>query len=398
MLSNRERNPFKERKTRMKAMKSITRGLAVAGLLILGCQSPVESTNEARDLQPDAAPILDEAVAAGRLAAVPANVVVRDLAPVSDQAVAYREATKNLGKAIRTRGVPAFDPESYGRHLIEEHQQVPLSEGLRFSISTSKTDYVIGEPVYVQATIENISDFVKTLPTKLDPQFQYNRFIVTGPDGRIMGFSPVTIACTRGNLLDVDLQPGESVTEDIPVFFHKDGWMFSDIGEYRIQALYRGLTDDAERLDSNVLTITVNPGTEDDQRAAELLMGSEQGLFMMWGEGDHLEEGIAALEQVIDLYPHTTAALYARYALGSNMSVEFFDGRYNRHRPPQPRAVVRYMGPVVDAVLDGSAPGLPEVMLDKAFGALADAYTALGDLEQARRIRNAKLDVMTDLR
>ncbi len=380
----------------MNAIRSLTRGLTVAGLLIVGCQSPVENTSETPDMQ--AAPVLNEAVAAGRLAAAPHNLVERDLGPVSSAAMAYRESTKNLGKAIRTRGVPAFDPETYGEHIIAEHRQATLSEGLRFTISTAKTDYVIGEPIYVHATIENTSDEVKVLPTKLDPQFQFNRFVVTAPDGRILGYSPITIACTRGNLLDRELQPGASYSEDIPIFFHKDGWMFSDVGEYRIQALYRGLTDDAERLDSNVLTITVNPGTDEDRAAAEMLFDNPQaGLFMFWAEGDHLEDGIATLEQVIDLYPDTTAALYARYALGANMSVRFFDGRYNRHREPQPRAVVRYMGPVVEAVLNGTAPRLPDNVLDRAFSALADAYEALGRSDQAQRVRDARLDVLSSV-
>ncbi len=382
----------------MNAMKSITRGLAVAGLFILGCQSPVDTTGQEAAMQPAAAPVLDEAVAAGRLAAAPQKLVEHDLRPVSSAAIAYHESTKNEDKAIRVSGVPAFNPESYGRHILAEHQQATLSEGLEFTISTAKTDYVIGEPVYLHATIENTSDFPKVLPTKLDPQFQYNRIVITAPDGRILGFSPVTIACTRGNLLDRTLPPGESYSEDIPIFFHKDGWMFSDVGEYRIQALYRGLTDDAERLDSNIVTITMNPGTEADQEAAELLMNNnEAGLFMMWGEGDHLEDGIATLQRVLDLYPDTTAALYARYALGSNMSVEFFDGRYNRHRPPQPRAVLRYMGPVVDAVLNGTAPTLPSNVLDKAFTALADAYDALGNGNEAQRIRDARLDVLSNV-
>ena len=398
MVGQQERNPIEMREESMKAIRSLTRGLAIAGVLILGCQSSDQESAEAVRVQDEAVSVLNDAVAAGRLATAPDRFVVRDLDQASEAAIAYHESTKNLGKAIRTPNVPAYDPESFARHIIEEHQQVPLSEGLRFTISTPKTDYVIGEPVIVRATIENVSDYVKVLPTKLDPQFQYNRFIITGPSGRLMGYSPVTIACTRGNLLDVELAPGESATEDIPIFFDKDGWMFSDVGEYRIQALYRGLTDDAERLDSNVVTIVVNPGTDLDQEAADLLMGgNEQGLFMMWGEGDHLEDGIAALRQIINLYPDTTAAFYARYALGSNMSVEFFDGRYNRHRPPQPLEVKRYMGPVVQAVLDGTAPRLAPSMLEKAFNALADAYESLGDRDQARRIRAALLDVQTDV-
>lgn len=376
--------------------KKIVRGLFLAGLLVAGCQSGDTIEQDGNELQTAAMTTLDEALVAGRINAMPQGLVVKELAPVSEKVLAYNESLKEGNKAILSYSAPAFDPVEAGSRIIEQQQQLPLADGLELTISLPKVDYVVGEPVIVRAVLENTSDYMKRLPTRLDPQFQFNSFVVTGPSGRLMGYSPIAIACTRGNMLDEELYPGESVTRDVPVFFHKDGWMFSDVGEYRIQALYRGLTEGAERVDSNVITLVVNPGTEDDQRAADILMGHEQGLFMMWGEGDHLEDGIAALERVVDEYPHTTLATYARYALGSNMSVEFFDGRFNQHRQPQPKAVLDYLLPIADDMKAGRGPILPPDEMEGTFTKIAAAYDLLGRSDAARQARSDLMEVMSN--
>lgn len=335
--------------------------------------------------------VVEDAVLSGRLATFPENLQVQTL-PVSSRDMAAYESSRT-SKVAQAVSRPTESAEEAGARIRVLHEAVPLSNDVRLSLTLARDGYVLGEPVTIRATLTNVTDHALRFPPLLDPQFQYNNFLITTPSGKTLGFSPVAIACSRGELQYQTLQPGESRTEDLPIFFHKDGWVFSEPGDYTIQALFRSTAEVAQRADSNRVHLTVMPGDADDQAAARLMMGHDQGLFMMWGEGDHLEEGIDALRTVINTYPETTAALYARYALASNMSVDFMDGRFQKERKAVPSEVLAYLLPVVSALRSSEAPVLSPDMIKGAWLKSAEAYRQLGKKAEARALLNDFLRV-----
>lgn len=355
--------------------------LAVAGLLV-ACQGSVPESSNIQPSQADAQvqgalSTLDAAALSGRIQHLPGALTVKTL-PVNERAVARQEEAKQGAKAIIPASTPAFDAEEAGARIKSLHEAVALSGDVRLSIALPKDEYVMGEPVTVRTTLSNVSDQALRFPPLLDPQFQYNQFLVTTPSGKVLGYSPVAIACSRGELQYETLVPGEARTEDIPVFFHKDGWMFSEPGQYTIQALFRSTADVAQRADSNRVTFTVLPGSAEDQAAARLMMGHDQGLFMMWGEGDHLEDGIDALQTLVTRYPGSALASHARYALGSNMSVNFMDGRTQVERKAVPSEVLHYLLPVLAELQNGVGPVLSADKVAGTYLKVAEAYARLG--------------------
>lgn len=373
-------------------------GWILGGLLIAGCQTgadPGASSNAAAPLETGAMHTMDDALSAGRLAALPQGLVMQK-AEVFKTALADHEAAKKSEKPDGVARVAVFDPEEEGETQVDLQNELKPSEGLRLTLSLPKEDYVIGEPVIVRATIENVSDHNLRLPPLLDPQFQYNHFVMTSPSGKTLGFSPIAIACSRGEMQVQTMAPGEKHVEDVPIFFHKDGWLFGEVGTYRIQSLFRGITEDSTRVDSNTVSLTVHAGTPADQEAAKLIMGHDQGLFVMWGQGDHLEEGIDALNTIATRYPETTLAAYARYALGSNMSTDFLDGRYARVRKADPQAVLSDLLPLEARLKGDDAPVLSPDMIKGTFEKVADAYAQLGQRDAARQTLRDMLRTQTD--
>ncbi len=359
-------------------MKRTTITITTAALFLLtGFGAPTKRP-DGTDLTPSkVADSLDRARAAGRIDELPVTVTVT---PVTVEPVDRASEEKPVTGIYRPE-------EEVAEHQLERAQQLPISPDLRIDLSLPKSEYRIGEPVIVRATLMNISDRAVEIAPLLDPQFQFAHYFVTTPEGRTHGLSPVAIACSRGNLQVETLFPHENRIEDVPVFFHKQGWVFTEPGDYAIHVTYLGQTPDSARIESNTLHFTVIEGTPEDRAAAELAMGHEQGLFLLWNQGDHLTRGIAAMEEIIERFPETTLALYARYALGSNMAQEFWNGaKGGEIRPALPDRAAAYLAPLADRLDRRDAPILPPHMIAGTYAMLADAYRKLGDDARARDV------------
>lgn len=362
--------------------------------LLVGCQN-AEPLSPEQGTAPAHVAVVEQAVASGRLASMPEGLTTQIL-PLSQAAAERHERDKQGNKPILAVSKPSLSAEQAAERILAMHQAVPLSDDVQLRLELSKEDFVLGEPITVRAVLENTSTRTLRFPPLLDPQFGYNQFIITTPSGKKLGYSPVAIACSRGELQFEKLAPGETRVTDLPLFFHREGWIFSEPGEYRVQALFRSTADDAQRADSNELRLVVEPGAAEEQAAAQLLMGHEQGLFMMWGEGDHLEDGIAALETVVSRYPNSLQALYGRYALASNLSVNFMDGRFQQERKAQPAEVLRLLQPVLAELRGERGAEVSASVLKGAYLKMAEAQQALGQREQARQTLQEFLSVQAD--
>ncbi|MFM7199583.1 MAG: tetratricopeptide repeat protein [Myxococcota bacterium] len=369
--------------------------LLVPLALLVACQNGASPEAEPLPIATSVG-VVEHAVVTGRLASMPEGLTSQHI-QASPEASQRHEREKQLNKPILAVSKPSLSPEQAAERILALHHAVPVSGDVRLSLELAKEDFVLGEPITVRAILENTTDHTLRFPPLLDPQFGYNQFIITTPSGKKLGYSAVAIACSRGELQFEALAPGETRVADLPIFFHRDGWIFAEPGEYRIQALYRSTADAAQRADSNELRLVVQPGSAEDQAAARLLMGHEQGLFMMWGEGDHLEEGIAALEDVVSRYPNSLLATYGRYALASNLSVNFMDGRFQQERKARPADVLRLLQPVLGELKGVLGAEVPPSVLKGAYLKAAEAHVALGEREQARQTLREFLSVQADV-
>jgi len=130
---------------------------------------------------------------------------------------------------------------------------------LEFTISTDKTNYLLGEPVPVELKLKNISPDV--VETNLFPPYELGliKIIVTDSDGEVTEYmsEKMTVGATAlFELPLITLNPGESSTviEFLSFDLLTGNLVFPIPGNYVIQAF---LMAEEEILESNIVNINV---------------------------------------------------------------------------------------------------------------------------------------------
>lgn len=321
---------------------------------------------------------LERAVAQGRLGTLPEGITTT--AQEVSQGVILTVSDSLLADKVQGDdwSQPRAGLEEEGARQVALSEGVEISPGFELSLSMVKADYLVGEPIWIRTTLTNVSDRRLEIAPLVDPQFTYGKVIFSRPDGTTLGLSPLAILCSRGDLQVETLAAGEARVEDFPVFFGRDGFVLTEPGTYGVQVLYRGITEDSGRIDSDMSWITVR-----DSGLIDPVEYREAGLFMMWNEGDHLTEGISQLEALVANYPQSELADWARFALGRNMSVDFSNGITHQLRHRQPGQARMWLEPLLDHIQNGQADVPPNVVRD-TFIYLGEAYAQLGMRQEAR--------------
>ena len=189
---------------------------------------------------------------------------------------------------------------------------------LSLTLSTDKNTFQLGEPLFVSVELKNKGNSSMDVIKFLEPDYQFTRYTVIKPDGNQIFYGPITILNVRQNLT-MSLAPGESHFENAKIFFGNKGWVFDTPGTYKITATHTSL--DGNHINSNELTVEIQSASDEAHRnAADLMLTSEAGLFLLWEGGDQFKDGIASLEKVASELSGTIHATYANFALGMNLS------------------------------------------------------------------------------
>ena len=362
-------------------MNSMLKNLGLPGLFVLlapiGCgEQPAPTSDQSQPYTES----LEKAVVSGRLAQFPSGLITTTV-KVSDGLI---NTVSDTLMADKVQGDDWSRPretlEEEGSRQVALSQGIEVSPGFELSLTLAKSDFVVGEPIWVRATLTNVSDHPLEIAPLVDPQFTFGRVIFTSPDGTTLGLSPLAILCSRGDLQVETLAAGEARVEDFPVFFGRDGFVLTEPGSYGVQVLYRGITEDSSRIDSDLTWVTVR-----DSGLIDPVQYREAGLFMMWNEGDHLTTGISDLEALVASHPESTLADWARFALGRNMSVDFSNGITHQLRLHQPGQARMWLEPLLDRIQNGEAILPPNVVRD-TYIHLAQAYTQLGKKQDAHNL------------
>jgi hypothetical protein len=205
--------------------------------------------------------------------------------------------------------------------LAQEH---PAGASLELTLEVEKTRLALGEPVYVTVRLRNTGATPVEAPKVLDPQTGVVQIEVARTSRPRLVFLPLFYADTIDALKR--LSPGEEVAAVFPIFYGGQGWTFREPGTYRTVAI----------------EITEGNG------AVDFLMrdspaGDEAGKFLLWQRGDHLRDGIADLQNLIDTFPNSPVSEYALLALGRNLSRGFRNYSIGRVRPPDCAAALDYL-------------------------------------------------------
>ena len=114
--------------------------------------------------------------------------------------------------------------------------------------------------------------------------------------------------------------------------------------------MYKGITENLkENIDSNVIKINIlPPKNEQEKEQVNLIMGKEQGKFLLFESGDHLSNGISSLQKLVNKFPQSQPANYASFALGKNFAIDFKDFQKGRIRKAEIEKSISYLNKTKD--------------------------------------------------
>jgi hypothetical protein len=178
---------------------------------------------------------------------------------------------------------------------------------------------------------------------QIDPAYGYVNFYIKKENEEEILFVPYSAADSTSHTSV--LQPGRSITEATKIFYGGNGWTFETAGKYQVRSSYKGTIGNiVDKIDSNVLTINVlAPKNEEEKEQVILVMGKEQGKFLLFECGDHLTEGISSLQKLVDKYPQSRLANYANFALGRNFATDFADFQKRKIRKAESDKSLAYI-------------------------------------------------------
>lgn len=210
---------------------------------------------------------------------------------------------------VRPGGVPFGEAGEVG----DEEMTAP--EGLTLAVEANLSEVPLGAPVRVDVTLTNEGEEPVSVPASLSLKAGFVRGAVTDADGVTRGFTPLMLVDDHPM---VDLEPGESVTSSLTLMRGGDGALFPVSGDAEIVVEVHWETEDGVvGLDATTTVSVTEPETESHASAAEKILSTPDAHVVLVVGGDHLEEGIEAIEAAMEddtLRPHFAAIVAKRLA------------------------------------------------------------------------------------
>jgi hypothetical protein len=256
-----------------------------------------------------------------------------------------------------------------------------MESNTNLKLFTDKSEYLLGEPVIAYVQIVNSGSEPLSIIDQIDPKYEYLNFYTKRENEEEVLFVPYTIA---DSIIHTSiLESGKSITEAVKIFYGGNGWTFESAGKYQIRSSLRGnIENQAEKIDSNIIEIDVLPpkdGQEEEQ--VSLIMGKEQGKFLLFESGDHLTEGISSLQKLVNKFPQSQLADYANFALGKNFAIDFKDFQKGRIRKADVEKSVGYLNKTKDK-------DIGSYFKKETFFTLADLFMKSNNIPAAKKILN----------
>jgi hypothetical protein len=205
---------------------------------------------------------------------------------------------------VRPGGTPfgtdyATTPISPGDLMVEVHE-------LSLTVSPQIDLVPLGAPVRVNLLLTNNSNVPIDAPSSLSLGSGFIKGKVTDSDDRVRTFSPLVL-CVDSLPFQI-LQPGESITNSLTLLRGGQGALFLTPGIHRIAVELHWDVDGIEATVTGETNVMVTPAINDDHaRAAFHILSTPDTLLTMVMGGDHLTDGIAAIQAALDnpvLRPH----------------------------------------------------------------------------------------------
>jgi hypothetical protein len=256
-------------------------------------------------------------------------------------------------------------------------------------LSTDKLEYLLGEPVIAYIQIINSGSEPISIIAQIDPKYDYLNFYIKKEISKEILFVPYVVA---DSIIQTSiLEPGKSITKDIKIFYGGNGWTFESAGKYQIRCVYKGTTENlGESIGSNVVEINVLPTkSEQEKEQVNLMMGEEQGKFLLFESGDHLTYGISSLLELINKFPESQLANYANFALGKNFAIDFKDFQKGRIRKAEIEKSIEHLNKTKDKEI-GS------YFKKETFFTLADLFRKSNNFPAAKKTLDEFIEISSN--
>jgi hypothetical protein len=200
-------------------------------------------------------------------------------------------------------------------------------EPLRLELWSHKDGYEVGEPIELTARLRNDGAAPVEALALLEPEYGFLNVALRRleDDGeRWVPFQPAVRRDARAGMRTASIAPGEALHGQARVFFGSAGWTFEEPGTYEIVADYPGrdLESDARLVSEPLRIVIAAPATEAGITARRILseessahLGKEQGLYLLFQGGAHLEQGAAKMRELVQQAPAASHAASANLAL-----------------------------------------------------------------------------------
>ena len=271
----------------------------------------------------------------------------------------------------------------------------PLEDGsgLRLELRGRST-FALGEPVVVELKLEATDMRGREVNAQLHPDFGFVEIGIMHPSGRLASYEPPMEHLVIPALVTLD-RDRPAIYESAYIGYGRGGLYFDSPGQYQIRAVY--YAPDGSRVVSNPMAVRVrSPLSHEEDSAAELLMGEEQGqlLYYLGSDSAYLRSGMEALETLVERHGKSPLAIYGRLVRGVNASREFKTiTRENRVqvRKPDHSESIRDLTAVMTASEGGK--GLDNISLNLVMRTLADVQEASGDEQEAASTARKMVEV-----
>lgn len=271
----------------------------------------------------------------------------------------------------------------------------PLADesGLRLELRGRST-FALGEPVVVELKLEATDMRGREVNAHLHPDFGFVEIGIMHPSGRVASYEPPMEHLVIPTTVRLDRER-PSIYESAYVGYGRGGLYFDSPGQYQLRAVYHA--PDGSRVVSNLMALRVrSPLSQDEDAAAELLMGEEQGqlFYYLGSDSEHLGRGREALETLIEKHPKSPLAMYGRMVRGMNAGREFKTiTRENRIqvRKPDYSTSIRDLTAVMTA--SEGDKGLDNISLNMVMRSLADVQEASGDEQEAAETARKMVEI-----
>jgi hypothetical protein len=280
---------------------------------------------------------------------------------------------------VRPGGI-AFG-NAYGTAPLSPGDREELA-GVALRVSALRASVPIGAPVRVELSLSNDSDQPVTVPASLSLKKGFVQGRVIDPSGTVRTFRPL-VRCVEEHSLRT-LEPRKRMTDSLTLLRGAEGALFPAPGAYTIavdvsweeNGLPVGVTAQTQ-------VMVMGAVDQDHAEAALKILSTPDALLTLALGGDHMEEGIAAIQAGLDnpvLRPHFA------FIEAKRLGQRFFQ------RPPELDTAVRLIEE--DTVLSSSelkkAAGLVKQAAERA--ATRDAR----ERQAAQVLRNKVKEVDAD--